>query len=119
MIDYLTVRCAGYVTYSDALIARVTDNRLYAVFLSLIGTPSHVKASSAVLFSGSGDTCRISGQNISVCELGLLASPRTYRTRKIGDMVNKVMVSISNDRNESRFIRVFPFFQVFPNPFQS
>jgi len=96
MIDnYLTVRCAGFVTYCDALIARVTSSNenLQACFFSLIGTPSHIKASSAILFGG--ETCRVSSHDEPALELGFLGTPRTCRTRKIGETVNKVMVSVN------------------------
>ncbi|HHL33860.1 MAG TPA: hypothetical protein ENJ30_05790 [Desulfobulbaceae bacterium] len=93
MIDnYLTVRCAGFITYSDALIAKKTaDNKFHAVFLSLIGTPSHIKATSAILFQG--DSCHVLNQDDSRIELDFLVNPATYRTRKIGETVNKVMIS--------------------------
>ena len=92
MIDqYLKVQCAGFITYCDALIARATSAELQACFFSLIGTPSHIKASSAILFGG--ETCRISSQDEPALELGFLGTPRTCRTRKIGETVNKVMIS--------------------------
>ncbi len=93
MIDnYLTVRCAGFITYCDALIAQKNaDNKFHAVFFSLIGTPSHVKATSAILFQG--DSCHVFNQDSSRVELDFLVNPSTYRTRKIGETVNKVMIS--------------------------
>jgi hypothetical protein len=93
MDDYLTVRCAGFVTYCDALIARTTSTseNLHACLFSLIGTPSQVKASSAILFGG--ETCRISSRDEPALELGFQGTPRTCRIRKIGETINKVMVS--------------------------
>ncbi len=93
MIDnYLTVRCAGFITYSDALIAKINaDNKFHAVFLSIIGTPSHIKTTSAILFQG--DSCQVLKQDDSRTELDFLVDPATYRTRKIGVTVNKVMIS--------------------------
>ena len=93
MIDnYLTVRCAGFITYSDALIAKINaDNKFHAVFLSIIGTPSHIKTTSAILFQG--DSCQVLKQNDSRIELDFLVDPAAYRTRKIGETVNKVMIS--------------------------
>lgn len=89
--NYLTVRSAGFITYCDALIARAAGEELQACFFSLIGTPSHVKASSAILFNG--QTCRISSHDEPALELGFIETVRTCRTRKIGETVNKVMVS--------------------------
>ena len=90
--NYLTVSCAGFVTYCDCLIARKNaDNKFHAVFLSLIGTPSHIKTTSAVLFQG--DSCHVTDQDKSRTELDFLVNPATYRTRKIGETVNKVMIS--------------------------
>ena len=100
---YIKVQAAGFVTYCDALIARVAGEELLACFLSLIGTPSNVKALSAILYGG--DTCRVSSPDDPVHEfeflgsvqtsreLGFQGSLRTCRTRKIGDTVNKVLVS--------------------------
>lgn len=94
MNNYLTIRCAGFITYSDALIAQKTaDNKFHAVFLSLIGTPSHIKATSAILFQG--DSCRVFNQDEPAVELDFLVNPSAYRTRKIGETVNKVLVSSS------------------------
>jgi len=100
---YIKVQAAGFVTYCDALIAKVAGEELLACFLSLIGTPSNVKALSAILYGG--DTCRISSSDDSVREFEFLGSVRTSRelgfpgglrtcrTRKIGETVNKVLVS--------------------------
>lgn len=100
---YIKVQAAGFVTYCDALIARVAGDELLACFLSLIGTPSNVKALSAILYGG--DTCRVSSPDDPIREfeflgsvqtsreLGFPGSLRTCRTRKIGDAVNKILVS--------------------------
>ena len=100
---YIKVQAAGFVTYCDALIARVAGDELLACFLSLIGTPSNVKALSAILYGG--DTCRVSSPDDPVREFEFLGSVqtsrelgfpgglRTCRTRKIGDTVNKILVS--------------------------
>ena len=99
---YIKVQAAGFVTYCDALIARVAGEELLACFLSLIGTPSNVKALSAILYGG--NTCRISSPDDPVHEFDFLGSVqtsrelgfpgglRTCRTRKIGETVNKVLV---------------------------
>jgi hypothetical protein len=92
--NYLTVRTAGFVTYCDALIARAGSEILEAYFLSLIGTPAHIKASSAILFSG--ETCRIASQDEPQQQLGFPEAIRTCRSRKIGETVNKIMVSGSH-----------------------
>ena len=100
---YIKVQAAGFVTYCDALIARVAGDELLACFLSLIGTPSNVKALSAILYGG--DTCRVSSPDDPIREFEFLGSVqtsrelgfpgglRTCRTRKIGDTVNKILVS--------------------------
>jgi len=85
------VQTAGFITYCDALIARLTSGQLQAYLLSLIGTPSHIKASSAVLFGG--ETCRISNQEDPPRDIGFSGAMRTCRSRKIGETVNKIMVS--------------------------
>lgn len=89
--QYLTVRSAGFITYCDALIARSTGEHMQAYFISLIGTPAHIKASTATLFSG--ETCRIAHQDEPPREIVFPGSIRTCRSRKIGETVNKIMVS--------------------------
>lgn len=92
MIDqYLTVQCAGFITYCDALIARTIGDELQACFVSLVGTPAYIKASAAILFGG--ETCRISDQEQPALRFTLMGTIRTCRTRKIGETVNKVLVS--------------------------
>ena len=99
---YLQVQAAGFSAYSDALVARVAGAELQACFLSIIGTPSNVKALSAILYGG--ETCRIThpadfvrGSAVSPGqidrELGFPEGLRTWRTRKIGEIVNKILVS--------------------------
>ena len=102
-IIYHKVQAAGFIAYSDALVARIAGEELLACFLSLIGTPSNVQALAAILYSG--DTCRVSNPEDPVCEfenlgpvrisreLGFPGGLRTWRTRKIGETVNKVLVS--------------------------
>ena len=92
---YIKIQAAGFVTYCDALIARAAETELLACFLSLIGTPSNVKAL----------TCRVSSPDDPVQEFKFLGSVRisrelgfpgglrSCRTRKIGETVNKVLVS--------------------------
>ncbi|HHL34795.1 MAG TPA: hypothetical protein ENJ30_10560 [Desulfobulbaceae bacterium] len=101
--NYLKIQAAGFVTYCDALIARAAGPELLACFLSLIGTPSNVKALAAILYGG--DTCRVSSPDDPVQEfeflgpvrtsreLGFPGGLRSCRTRKIGETVNKVLVS--------------------------
>ena len=91
-MDFLTVQCLGYITYSDALIARIVNNEFLAFLLSLIGSPAHIKASSAVLFGG--ESCQITNNNnaLDVKVTFNRGELRTYRNRKIGNTVNKVMV---------------------------
>ncbi|MBM9514260.1 hypothetical protein [Desulfogranum marinum] len=91
-MEFLTVQCVGYITYSDALIARIVQNEFLAFLLSLIGSPAHIQASSAVLFGG--DACRVTQSDIDLdVQVTFTAGElRTYRNRKIGNTVNKVMV---------------------------
>ena len=101
--NYVKLQAAGFVTYCDALIAKVRGEELLACFLSLIGTPSNVKALSAILYGG--ETCRVLSPDDSVREfeflgpvqasreLGFPGGLRSCRTRKIGETVNKVLVS--------------------------
>ena len=93
MIDtYLTVRCGGFVTYCDALIARVSGgDNLQACLFSLVGAQSHVKAISAILFGG--ENCRVSKRDEPALGLEFAGTPRTCRTRKIGETVNKILVN--------------------------
>ena len=93
MNDYLTVQATGFVTYCDALIARATSEKenLQACFFSLVGTPSHIKATSALIFGG--NSCRVSSGDEPALDLTFLGTVRTCRSRKIGETVNKVMVS--------------------------
>ena len=100
---YVKIQASGFVTYCDALIARAAGTELLACFLSLIGTPSNIKALSAILFNG--DTCRVSSPDDPVQEFDFLGSVRisrelgfsggirTCRTRKIGETVSKILVS--------------------------
>jgi hypothetical protein len=101
--EYVKIQAAGFVTYCDALIAKVSGDELLACFLSLIGTPSNVKALAAILYGG--DTCRVSSPDDPVREfeflgpvrtsreLGFPGGLRSCRTRKIGETVNKILVS--------------------------
>ena len=100
-MDYLTVKCVGYITYCDALIARRTGSELQAFLFSLIGSPSHIQATSAVLFGG--EYCRVNKNDGPV--LNLKFSPgtvRTYRNRKIGDTVNKVVITTGYFQEKTR-----------------
>jgi hypothetical protein len=91
-MNYLTVKCLGYLTYCDALIARQTGSELQAFLFSLIGTPSHIQATSAVLFGG--ESCRVNQNEDPALNLKFsTGNIRTYRNRKIGNTVNKVMIT--------------------------
>lgn len=92
-MEYLTVRCAGYINYCDALIARLVNSEYEAFFLSLVGTPSHIQASSAILFGG--ETCRVHhGDETNTILKFSSGAIRTYRNRKIGNTVNKIMINV-------------------------
>ena len=99
MNDYLTVKSDGFITYCDALIARFNSDKAQSFLLSLIGSPAHVQAASARFFSG--EACLISSRNpfneggnnetfeLTKCN-GITHS---IRAKKIGDTVNKVLIS--------------------------
>ena len=99
MNDYLTVKSDGFITYCDALIARFNGDGAQSFLLSLVGSPAHVQAASARFFSG--ETCQISSHNpfnedgsnetfdLSRCH----GKTHSIRAKKIGDTVNKVLIS--------------------------
>lgn len=91
-MEYLTINCAGYITYCDVLIARLVSNEFQAFLMSLIGSPSHVQATSAVLFGE--EQCRINQDQEPALNLKFsTGTMRTYRNRKIENTVNKVMIT--------------------------
>ncbi len=91
-MDHLTVKCVGYITYCDALIARLVNSEFQAFFFSLIGSPSHIQASTAVLFGG--DSCRVESHDDPALNLKFSSGNiRTCRNRKIGNTVNKIMIN--------------------------
>jgi len=111
MNDYLTIQSNGFVTYCDALIARCTDDTAQSFLFSLVGSPSHVQAASAHFFSGG--LCRVSDAHDAVFELGRgSGTVHSIRAKKIGDTVNKVMISsdhfpgASKDVSESAYSAV-------------
>lgn len=89
---YLIINCVGFVCYSNALIVRRSDREYQGCLLSLIGSPSHVKAMSALIYSGEA-VCRVSDNNDESSDLRFSDPIRTCRTRKIGEVVNKVLVA--------------------------
>lgn len=91
-MDYLNVKCVGYITYCDSLIARLVNSEFQAFLISIIGSPSHIQATSAVLFGG--ETCGIHQNDEQTLNLKFsTGTVRTYRNRKIGKTVNKVMIT--------------------------
>ena len=104
MYEYTNLQAAGFTACCDAMVAKVVDNQLFAFFLSVIGTPSSVKALTAILYGG--DTCRVSNPDDTgrefeflgpeqIRELTFPGNLQTCRSRKIGDTVNKLLVSAS------------------------
>jgi len=92
MNDYLTVHSNGYITYCDALIASKIYNTAQSFLFSLIGSPAHVQATSAHFFNGG--ICRFSDTQNAEFELSRWSGPvHSIRAKKIGDIVNKVMIS--------------------------
>ena len=76
MHDYLTIRSNGFVTYCDGLIASIEADQ----------------ATSAHFYNGGFS--RISGIEPTPLELGRTPGTiRSIRARKIGDVVNKVLIS--------------------------
>lgn len=105
MNDYLTVHSNGFITYCDALIARLTHTTVQSFLFSLVGSPAHVQAASAHFFNGG--MCRVSGDQNTEFELSRgSGTVHSIRAKKIGDIVNKVMIStdhfpgISDDVSE-------------------
>lgn len=93
-IDYLTVKCVGFLSYCDALIAKKMPNGEFITYLiSLVGSPSHILALSAQLFKN--ESCKVSqGEDGEVQKLRMVTgTTRTIRNRKIGGVVNKIMAS--------------------------
>jgi len=91
---YLTIKSMGFTAYCNALIARkspISHGELHPCFLSLIGTPSHIKSLSALILTG-GDSgyIRVSGDDLDTT-LRFSGSAQTCRSRKIGETVNKVL----------------------------
>lgn len=94
--NYLTIKSVGFTAYCNALIARrnSTDNGiLHACLLSLIGTPSHIKSLSALMLTG-GDSgyINVSGDDLDTT-LTFAGIAQTCRSRKIGEIVNKVLTT--------------------------
>ena len=96
--NYLTVKCAGFTAYCNALIARTDCDDLQACMLSLIGTPSHIKSLSALIYTG--ESCHISGDNLDT-ELKFAGPTQTCRSRKIGEIVNKVLTTNFFSKNNN------------------
>lgn len=91
--EYLTIKCIGYISYCDALIAKkMANGEFVAYFISLIGSPSHIQALSAMLFKN--ECCKVSqGEEENTWQLQMgIGALQTIRNRKIDDTVNKVMV---------------------------
>lgn len=92
MNDYLTVRSNGFITYCDALIARFAGSTGQSLFFSLVGSPAHVQAASAHFFNGG--LCQVTDEQGATFTLERgHGSAYSSRVRKIGDTVNKIMIS--------------------------
>jgi len=110
MIPYLTVKSMGFTAYCNALIARrsstnnsihaliarrssTNNSILHACMLSLIGTPSNIKALSAlILTGGENGYINVSGDDLDTT-LRFSGTAQTCRSRKIGETVNKVLTT--------------------------
>ena len=95
-MDYIEINSRGFTVYSDALIANVYGNEFHAHFLSITGTPTSIKATAAHLFQG--HFCRMV---MSKDEKRLIsANLRTFKSRKIGDIVNAILVRDTVDTHQ-------------------
>lgn len=94
-MEYMTARCAGFVTYCDALIAR-GSNDYVAFLMSLVGTAANIKTMSALLYKG--EEIRLSEKDDQDYQYGGIRCGfqrncmQTCRTRKIGETVNKILI---------------------------
>ena len=103
---YQAIKCVGYIGYCDGLIAKQLPNGQYEAYLiSLIGSPSHVQASSAMLFKN--ELCKITSDTDTSDMKFTTGTVRTIRNRKIENTVNKVMVATQYFVNPSGFAVVF------------
>lgn len=93
---YMTINCAGFVAYCNALIARDTGDLLQACMASLIGSPSNIKAISAILFNG--ESCNISEYGM---KLTFFSQAQSFRSRKVGEVVNKIIITNLFGKNTS------------------
>lgn len=92
MSNYLTVQSNGFITYCDALIARLAHNRAESFLFSLVGSPAQVQAASAHFFNGG--FCRVAdGQNADFELSRCYGTVHSIRAKKIGDIVTKVLIS--------------------------
>jgi len=93
-INYLTIKSVGFTAYCNALIARRSSTNngiLLACLLSLIGTPSNIKALSAlILTGGENGYINVFGDNLDTT-LSFPGTVQTCRSRKIGETVNKIL----------------------------
>lgn len=92
MHEYLTIRSNGFVTYCDGLIASIEADQAQAYLLSLVGSSAQIQATTAHFYNGGFS--RISGIDPEPLQLGRSSGTiRSIRARKIGNVVNKVLIS--------------------------
>lgn len=92
MPNYLTVHSNGFITYCDALIARLTHNRAQSFLFSLVGSPAQVQAVSAHFYNGG--LSRVSDAENADFELSrCYGTVHSIRAKKIGEIVNKILIS--------------------------
>ncbi len=104
---YLTIQSAGFTAYSDAMVGRFTEDGIFLHLLSLVGTPSAIKALAAILHNQTG--CRIA-DNQGVKQFGeqeccFSGKVQTIRTRKIGGVVSKVLIQKNMHQKASGSVR--------------
>ncbi len=98
-MEYYKVEIDGFVVYCDACIIKNVGSLKFCQFISLIGTPSTVKAVSALLYSGR--SCLLS-KGTTFFELLFIGGIQTLRTRKIEDSVVKILAVTSRRNDEGQ-----------------
>ncbi len=97
-MEYYKVEIDGFVAYCDAfIIDKAGVNPILCQFLSLIGTPSTVKAISALLYSNR--SCFLSNGKKEF-QIRFDRGIQTLRTRKIDDSVVKIFVGTNSKTGE-------------------
>lgn len=99
-MDYIKINCRGFIVYSDALIANVYSDGFHVHFLSIVGTPTSIKATAAHLFQGHSCSAVVDNTTKELVGVDL----RTFKSRKIGDVVNSILIreTLQNHQMQDR-----------------